>query len=327
MALTVEGSPTFTFGNRLRDLVEVHDLHGVQLPVTFGNQSPPVTPAPGTAAGDTAGPAFCRTGFRFDVPYGNAIGAMDDIAWVDGRLPLGIAVGYERHLQGALCPSYPEVQAWWMRQVENCIEAGVDGVDFRIVNHNRAFDWEAFGFNEPLVAAFKQRYGVDIRREAFDREAWRRLRGEMYTGFLRKASARLRQAGKSAQTHISARMGDPKWHTEMEIHYDWPAWIREGLMEEVTIKMGDMASAPAQRAAAMARAAGMKVNFCPYVNGVPKRPDGPEIVRHLVQEALSGGADGLIIYENAAFMAGRSGGAIDIVCPQIPDVMSERARR
>ncbi len=308
-AVTVEGAPTRSFGNRLRDLIEVRDEQGRALPVTFANRP------------RQQGADWRAWGLVVDVPDNN-VGASEDYAWLDGPKPLGVALGRERYLQGALCFGHDEVQDWAMSQVENCIDAGVDGIDFRIVNHNRTFDWSAFGFNPPVVRAFKERYGVDILREPFDRESWRRLRGEFYTSFLRRAVARLRQAGLSAQAHISARMGDPRWHTEMEMHFDWRGWIAEGLLDEVTIKMAGMRNAPGAVAAAIAAKAGLPVNFCP---ALPPADQDRQWVAHLINEALEGGADGFTMYENATFMRANDREGVELTAPWIVEELRRHA--
>lgn len=313
-AVTADGEPTNTFGNRLRDLVEVRDANGAVLPITFANQV------------WNREEDFRKSGFIVDVPYQNAVGGLDEFHYVDGRLPLGMALGRASHLQGALCFGYPEVRAFWMEQVEKCLAAGVDGIDFRIVNHNRTFDWDAFGFNAPIVEAFRERHGVDILHEPFDRAAWRRLRGAFYTDFLRTASKRLREAGKAVHAHVSKRMSPPNGYTEMNIHFDWETWIREGLLDEVTLKTADVRSYPGAQALAMARDLGLKTNFCPYVNGLPRRPDGDRIMQHIVREAREAGVDGMILYENAAFVAATDDGGVDVTCPYILKMAAEHAK-
>ena len=313
-AVTIDGDPANTFGNRLRHLVEVRDARGEKLPITFSNQV-------WNRKDD-----FRESGFMVDVPYHNAVGGLDEFHWVDGALPLGMALGRIAHLQGALCPGYREVQAWWMEQADKCLAAGVDGIDFRIVNHNRTFDWDAYGFNAPTVEAFRERYGVDMMREPFDREAWRRLRGERYTEFLRAASWRLRERGKAVHAHVSHRMGPSSWHTEMNIHFDWETWIQEGLLDEVTLKTSSVRSHPAAYALAMAHDGGLKGNYCPYVNGLPKRPDGDRIMERQIREAREGGVDGLILYENAAFVAATDDGGVEVTCPYILEMAAKYAK-
>jgi len=313
VGITVESEATRCFGNRIADLIEAYDKHGHILPLTY-SQRP--RDRRGTFHGD---------GFVFDhTPISCSVHQMDHYTWLDGGKPLGLAVGQERYLAGALCLDYPEVQAFWLDQVAACLAAGVDGIDFRVLNHNRTYDWLAYGFNEPTVRAFNARYGVDIINEPFSHADLRRLRGESYTGLLRAASRELRAAGKTMQLHISPRMCSPDWHTEMEIHFDWANWIREGLADEVTLKVTSLRAGIAPEAVHLARNAGLPVHFCPYLNLMREFPGGADYARHLRHDAVMGGADGFILYENAAFMAAQSDGSVAITKPWLVNAIAGR---
>lgn len=317
-ALTVSGDASYGFGNRLGDLITVLDAGGNALPLTYACQDR-------SAINHKDDGDWRDYGFAMDMP-GNGVGAVEDYFWLDGNGPLACGVGEVRYLPGALCAAYSEVTAWWMAQVERYIEAGVDGIDFRIGSHNRTFDWASFGFNQPIVDAFQARYGVDITREPFDRQAWRELRGGFYTDFLRQASARLRAAGKGIQAHVLATMQSPNWHTWKEIHYDWRGWMRDGLLDEVTIMNQDLRTAPTAAMLEAARAAGLKVNFRPYLNALARLSNGPQRLAHIMREALAGQTDGLILYENAAVLAAQKDGSVKVTCPWILDRLRERAR-
>jgi hypothetical protein len=315
-AIEADGGATYGFGNALKDLVEVRDDGGRRLPVTYAYVERSVH-----YGGD-----WREAGFAMDVP-GNAFGAMDDYFWIDGGRPLACGLGLQRYLPGALCAAYPEVREWWMKHVDDCLAAGVDGMDFRIGSHNRTFDWAAYGFSRPVVDAFRDRYGVDILREPFDRRAWRELRGEFYTAFLRQAAARVRARGKAVHVHVGQAMMPPDWHTWKEMHFDWPAWMAEGLMDEVTLMTSELRAGLAPRMVEAAREAGLKANFRPYLNGLAKAANGPQRLARIVREACGGGADGVIMYENAAFMAAAEDGSAQVTCPWIIDMMRERARQ
>jgi hypothetical protein len=112
----------------------------------------------------------------------------------------------------------------------------------------------------------------------------------------------------------------------MEIDFDWRGWIREGLLDEVTVKMGAMRGLIAPAAIMAAREAGLKVNACPYLNGLPRRPDGSEICASMARDALAAGVDGFIMYENAAFMAATDDGDVELTSPWMVDTLREPAR-
>jgi len=315
-AVTAKGEPTQTLGNLLGQLVEVYDENGERLPLSFSDFSIP------------RDKAFPEVLFIFNMAW-RGMRSLDAFVCIDGKRPLGVALGYERYIAGAPCPAYPEAQSWWKDNVEKCLAAGVDGIDFRIAHHNRTLDWPAYGFNQPIVDAFRKRYGVDIRTDSFDREAWRRLHGEFYTDFLRWARKRLNEAGKPMHAHVSGGMGHPAWHTNLEIHFDWPGWIREGLLDGITVKSTVNAPHVAIRAASVARDAGLEINFCPYLNNLPPMPreKGSGMLREMMRQASEIGADSFNLYEHWGFMRRAEDGSLKTICPWLIDVVREKAEK
>lgn len=314
IAISVKGEPSFSFGNKMGALLQAFDTQGRPLPFNVATlRSPRTLP-------------FTEGHFLFDYPIDNTDGN-EQFYWLDGDKAFAFARGWEKHLGGALCEAYPQVRAYWLELVQRTLDAGVDGVDVRIVNHNRAFDWQVFGRNAPLVEAFQQRYGVDIRTEPFDPALLRQLRGEFYSGWLRQASQTVRSAGRRMQAHVSERMGDPSWRTEMQVHFDWPGWIREGLLDEITLKMYSSVNHRAPTVVNAAREAGVKTHFCPYLNGTHDRPYGPYKVANALADALEGGTDGLILYENYEFMRANDKGGVDLRAPWILEAAAKHARR
>ncbi|MFW6039422.1 MAG: hypothetical protein ACOC9P_02990, partial [bacterium] len=158
-------------------------------------------------------------------------------------------------------------------------------------------------------------------------EQLRRLRGEFYTAWLRQASDAVRAAGRCMQVHVSERMAEPTWQTEMQIHFDWPRWFDEGLADEVTVKMMSTVRHRAPAIIAAARQAGLKVHFCPYLNSTHGKPFGPHKVRNAVDETLAAAADGLILYENKEFMQADEQGAVQLRAPWLIETLAARARQ
>jgi len=322
-AFTVEGGPTNSFGNTLRNLIEIRDTDGTVLPVTFSTQVNTYC----------KGKGFQETGFMMDcsaAPDGTEYNYVDGCFFIDGQWTLGIGLGREQYMTGSLCAAYDKVQTWWMQQVENCLKAGVDGIDFRIANHNPAMDGGLVGFSEPIVEEFKKRYGVDILHEPFDLEAWRRLRGEYYTDFLRRASARVRQAGKIVQAHVNTYMLEPKVQTYLPyIHFNWQTWIDERLLDELTMKrwrLDAMRGGIAPTVISYAKKAGLPVMYSPFMNTLRGDANGPEVLRFHVREALEGGADSFIIYESAGLAVADADGNFVVNHPWMMEAVVEHAR-
>jgi hypothetical protein len=121
--------------------------------------------------------------------------------------------------------------------IRKTLDCGVDGVDIRITNHNSILDWAEYGFNQPVVDEYFKRYGVNLRTEPFDKEKLRRLRGEFYTAFLKKAAAMVKASGRKFCLHVpDVAFGSPSQSTMMEIHWDWRSWLDQGIPDEVTFK-------------------------------------------------------------------------------------------
>jgi len=290
--------------------VELYDTGGERLPHTLSTlQNPPAR-------------NFTRGGFAWD-----ASGSEKSLFWLDGGRPLGIAVGVERYLQGALCPAYPEVRAWWLEQIQACLAAGVDGIDLRVCSHHRTFHPEAYGFNPPVVAAFQERYGIDIRTENFNRRDLRILLGEFYSDFVREARKMFHAAGKRLHRHLELGFQEPEFHPDLEIYFDWRRWLDEGLADGVGVKGGRCMQSPlSQEFAAHARACGVtQVDFNPSLNILTGHPDPQAFMRYVLDDTLGGGADGLILYENAVFMAARPDGSLEIKTPWLLEMAAGEA--
>ena len=173
-------------------------------------------------------------------------------SWHEHRAELGrgsgggfiaFARGKNEYLPVAPCEIYPEVQRLWKWRVNRMLEKGVDGVVLRVSAHGTLTDEPcAYGFNPPVVEAYRERHGVDIRREEFDSDLLGALRGEAYTRFVRQASALTRAAGKlfQVQVHTEAFRPDPVFGQLMgfpaNIHFAWRQWLEEGLADAVTLR-------------------------------------------------------------------------------------------
>ncbi len=212
---------------------------------------------------------FRTYGLEFDSGYGTRLLHLDGVggppagrpttpqdsqasSWHEHRAELGrgagggfiaFARGKNGYLPAAPCECYPEVQRLWNWRVNRMLEKGVDGVVLRVSAHGTLTDEPCeYGFNPPVVEAYRERHGVDIRREDFDPNLLGALRGEAYTRFVREASAMTRRAGKlfQVQVHTEAFRPDPVFGQLMgfpaNIHFAWRQWLEEGLADAVTLR-------------------------------------------------------------------------------------------
>ena len=137
-----------------------------------------------------------------------------------------------------LDPTFPEVRQYWCDYfVKSAIVYGADGLDVRVANHRVASDWLAYCYAEPVMKAFRAKYGREPACTPADYEAVRRIRGEGHTQFLREAAALLHAAGRKLEAHVEARMkAPPSVDAYQGIHFDWATWIDEGIVDGVNLK-------------------------------------------------------------------------------------------
>jgi len=135
---------------------------------------------------------------------------------------------------GVMEYAYPEVRSYKVAQIIAVTKRfGLDGVFISTRSHSEpALQADRFGFNDPIVQEFKRRYGKDIRTEDFDREKWRRLRGEYLTQFLRELRAAL---PKDKRLCIGVPRGDYFGPPFGNMFIDWRTWVAERLVDEVVV--------------------------------------------------------------------------------------------
>jgi len=329
LAVTTKGRRR-SFYNRFIDLIHVFGDKGEERRVSYALAA---RHGPGRARGGESiaeATDFRESGAEFDVVPGgtptsaspgyDAISA--DHAFDSGQGFIAIARGKERGTVGALSPSFPEVRAWWLEWVRDCLEAGADGIELRVRNHHNPFAWNEFGFEPPVVEAFRERYGVDLNAtDDFDKEAWRRLRGEAYTQFYREARALTREYGKSLGLHVSATMNmEPAEGAAMGIHWHWRTWLKEGLADSVTLKEVWPGTRQEQEIQSYARPRGIPTIFSPYANTLWKTPGGERIVAHRIRAAKAAGHDGFQHYECAFVIRGQADGRVVMDQPALREV-------
>ena len=158
---------------------------------------------------------------------------------------IAFARGKNEYLPLTPCEVYPEVRKLWSGYVDRLIEAGVDGIDVRSSSHSSRTDEPTeYGFNEPLLEEYRRRFGGDPLRDDAGLQRLAELRGEHYTSFIREASDRVRRAGKRFQVHVHADTFRPdavheamSW-MQANVQFDWKTWLREGLVDGITLRIG-----------------------------------------------------------------------------------------
>jgi len=231
------------FRNTALAILEAYGNSPAPLPVVVGTQSA------------TGGPPrdFHTYGFDFDAGYGRYQIVLDANNSTFNEYPfwkalpehglIAFARGRNDYVPCAPCEAYPEVRTLWSAWVDRLIEAEVDGIDLRITDFGCLVDEPyGYGFNEPLVEEYRERFGEDLLADDADLRRLAQLRGEHYTSFVRETSKRIHHAGKKLNVHLHAEAFRPNpcpgqlMGFPANIHFDWGTWLREGLVDGATLR-------------------------------------------------------------------------------------------
>lgn len=231
---TTFGDEKGDFRNLSTEILRAYDSEGTEIPTTVA-----------TSYGVwNQNRNFRTNGLAFDTGFGSSEFTLDVDSSAGTKGFIAICRGKNKYLPAALCEAYPEVREFWLQMVKECIEAGVDGIDFRVQCHSTWTDEPfAYGFNQPIVDQYKKQYGTDISTENYDVARLAALRGEFYTTFLRSAAKMLHGAGKKVQVHINTDLLNPKYTRRVNpfsyprnITFDWEKWLDEGIADEATLR-------------------------------------------------------------------------------------------
>ena len=136
---------------------------------------------------------------------------------------------------GVLCFGYPEVRRHFRERIERYV-AGYewDGVFLCLRTQARPAAFaDQLGFNAPIQEAMRERHGVDIVRQDFDLDTWRRINGELFTTFLRELRADL--SGHGVGLSIGVPRGDIIGPPVGNWPIAWRSWADEGLIDALVI--------------------------------------------------------------------------------------------
>lgn len=224
-AFSPSGALPITIGRHARAPVRP-DAH------VWGHEKMPVL-------GEAALNHFPTFGFEFEWHGSGFWGP----GWSDSPV-YGIARGTYEYMKGAPCEAYPEVRDYWLEQTDRALAMGFDGVDFRLQNHSQMVsDYVNYGYNEPIVEAYKARHGIDMLEQEADPLEIMRIRGDFFLQFMEEASRRIRASGKKVQIHLRHSFEEPRLSPEWSEIGFWampkvlPDWRKlVDLADEVTLK-------------------------------------------------------------------------------------------
>lgn len=336
VALTVD-SKTLSFANTLVNLLHVYGESGEHRCLTYGIKSRMVDrwyDIVSTPLNDTGHGGVDRMGVEFDVfpgspsavlPGFDAIAQRHYLERGDGLL--AFARGKALTLTSAMSPGYDDACDYWLGWARHILDAGADGIELRVRNHHSPLAWGEFGFEPPVRDAYLQRYGVDIwKTDDFDREAWRRLRGEQYTDLYRRMRKLAQARGKQMGLHVSPTLDlDPAIGGAMNMHFDWKRWIEDGLADYVTMKEVWPNSRQGLELLTMTQPRGVRAVFSPFANKIWKNGEDPgvAIVKQNIQLAREGGCDSFQFYENCAIVRAHQDGTLEALYPKLTDLFKQ----
>ena len=213
------------------------------LPIVVGSRGA-VWNGPRDLKGD--GPDFDSGMGHFEIPLDvNVASEGEGVFW--NRLAVGGLVGFAQgkneYLPGTVSEVYPEVHRLWDGWVDRILDTGVDGIDIRVSSHGSLVDepWE-YGFDEPVVEAYRMKYESDPWSSDEDLDQFSRLRGQHFTSFMRRTSNRARSMGRKMQAHIHTEAFRPDIvHGQImgfppNTHFAWQDWMRDGLLDGITFR-------------------------------------------------------------------------------------------
>ncbi len=189
--------------------------------------------------GDQAVKTFMKWGFEFEW---HGTGFWGD-GWVSSPV-FGIGLGKRKYMHGTPCEAYPEVQEYWITQVTRVLAMGFDGIDFRLQNHSgMVTDYVNYGYNEPIVQSYKEKYGINILKEEADPLKIMKIRGDYFLDFLEKAAGIIHSSNKKLQVHLRYCYEAPLMSDDFnelgfwampKILLDWERAV--DLADEITLK-------------------------------------------------------------------------------------------
>jgi len=243
---------------------------------------------------------FRNWGLIFDMGFGRSLIHLDTSNTSGRQGIIAFTRGRNEYLPGALCETEPQVCDFWLSCIREMLDAGVDGIDFRVENHGTHTDYyEDYGFNDVVLQEC-------ARRGQTDNETIAKVRGDAYTNFLRLAKHLITSNGKRMRINLNIDWFRPdppparRLAYPANICYDWKRWVDEGLLDEGILRIfqlpfdtvfNDPISA---EMTASCEEKGIPLAVNRYVN-----PNCPEEFRQVRQD---GRFSGFILYETASFL-------------------------
>ena len=160
------------------------------------------------------------------------------------------------YFEGLISYAWPEARRFRVAQAKELLDLGADGIHCSTSAHCRHLpnlrQNDAYGFEKPVVDAFRKRHGVDIRTaETFDKEAWHAIKGEfmnqLYRDLARECHRRRKELWVGLQlgdtTHLAA---DPYFGENVVARYrnHWKQLVEERIADALIVGDYEICSQP-----------------------------------------------------------------------------------
>ncbi len=292
LALEIPGR-SGRFANRAFALARAFDKEGREIPVSRAYLSVNGNWAGGGGGWKANGLYFEMSGATSEPGGLTAPWELDNSCGV-----LGLARGRNRWIAGAPEPADPAAAEWILDWVRRAAACKADGFEYRVRNHQVSVEWEAYGYSAAAQAAFRNEHGRDLRPDGSDFEALCEFRGRCYTDILRRAKRLCAAAGIPLGLQVT-----PDLYAErpdactMGIRFDWRAWLREGIADQMLTKYISPFSPIFRDVRRETTKAG--IPFYAEFERHFHNPDAPAIYRNYFDAARRAGADAVNLYEAA----------------------------
>ena len=157
---------------------------------------------------------------------------------------------------GLMDYAWPEARAFRAEQARELLDLGADGIHCSTSSHCRhmpnTHEEDFYGYSQPVVEAFKNKYGVDIRAaKDFDKAAWHDLKGQAMVQLYRDLAGICHGRGK--ELWIGLQLGrytqfavDPHWSTNVVVRFTnhWKTMVDESIADAFIVGDYELMSQP-----------------------------------------------------------------------------------
>ena len=161
------------------------------------------------------------------------------------------------YFKGVTSYAWPEARAFRVAQARELLAWGADGIHCSTSSHCRhmpnTHEEDFYGYERPIVDAFKSKYGVNIRSEDFDKEAWHDIKGQAMVELYRDLAELCH--GQNKELWIGLQLGrytqfsvDPHFSANVVMRYTnhWKTLVDDGIADVFIVGDYEAMSAPGQ---------------------------------------------------------------------------------